>query len=385
MRRALLVGLLLALAGGCSRRQTSSAVDQPPSQSEQAAPSGDASREQTSPLAQKVDALFADAARDETFSGSVVVVDAGKTVLLRGYGKADRENAKLDAADTIFRVGSLTKQFTASAILALAKDGKLDVGDPVAKFFPEYPKESLVKEGVEVTLHHLLSHTSGLPDGRETDYFKANVWKLPIDKGAVIAHTRSLPLVRKPGTKFEYLNYGYFLLGIVLERVSGESYEGFLRRRFFAPFGMKDTGTLLPTDAKDRAALGYHKALLGGLTTMARDPSFRDRDVTFAFGSGQIYSTVSDLALWDRALADGKVTGQEQLFKANLDDYGYGWVTGSAKGVAFAWHNGALSPLGFSSFLIRIPSKQRMIAYLSNLDIEVTEPLEAKVAKLAID
>ena len=385
MNRALLLVALAALAGCSSNRPAAPAASQPAAPNEQQSDAEAPEAEAKNPLAEKADELFSGAAKEGTFAGSVVIVDGGKTILVKGYGDADRKNKKPNETATIFRIGSLTKQFTATAILALADDGKLSVTDPVSKFFPEYPKENLVKDGVEVTLHHLLSHTSGLPDGRKTEYFGANVWKKPIDVDALIGEAKLLPLVRKPGAKFEYLNYGYLLLGVVVERVSGQGYESFVRSRFFEPLGMKDTGTILPADKKEREATGYYKAKSGSFQTIKSDPTFRDRDLSFAFGSGQIYATAGDLALWERALEDGKVKGQDLLFKANLDGYGYGWAIENAGGVEHFWHNGAISPLGFSSFFVRVPSKQRMIAYLSNLDIDITAHLEAKVAELAIE
>ncbi|MBX3209151.1 MAG: beta-lactamase family protein [Labilithrix sp.] len=312
-------------------------------------------------------------------------MDRGEVVLAKGYGRADKDRPRPNDANTVFRIGSLSKQFTAAAILALAHDGKLALRDPLTRFFPEYPRENLSKDGVEVTLHHLLCHTSGLADARKTEYFKSRVWRRPIDRDALVARSSSLPLVRTPGTKFEYLNYGYFLLGVVIERVSGRSYDDFLRNRLLAPLGMTSSGTVLPEELSGRAAIGYHRSTSGSLTSMALDPEFGDRDLTMSLGSGQIYSTVTDLARWEGALAGGRVQGQAQLFQPNLEGYGYGWVIEEANGAQHFWHNGALSPLGFSSFMIRIPSKKRMIAYLSNLDVALTEELEAKVAKLGLE
>jgi D-alanyl-D-alanine carboxypeptidase len=337
-----------------------------------------------SQIARKVDALFESETKKGNFAGSVVVVDGGDTVFTKGYGEADREGSKDNTADTIFRIGSLTKQFTAAAILALASEGKLHVNDPLARFIPEYPKKNLVRDGVEVTLHHLLSHTSGLPDARETEYFKNNVWRRPIDSDRLLAQAKLRPLVRTPGTKFEYLNSGYLLLGVVIERVSKTSYDSFLRSRFFTPLGMRSTGTLLPADLRDRAAVGYYRAESGGLLSMAREANFGDRDVTFAFGSGQIYSSAGDLARWEHALQSQKVQGENLLFTPNLEGYGYGWTIEDVNGVQRIWHNGALSPLGFSCLMVRVPSKKRMIAFLSNFDTDLTEDIELKVADLAL-
>jgi len=379
---------LLLLVAACA--DSAASVQPPPPETADAAPSepvdGSVPEPATPhPLAVKADALFTEAFENGSFSGSVAVVEAGATVFAKAYGSAVREGATPNTVDTIFRIASLTKQFTASAILALAKDAKLSVTDPVSKYFPEYPKANLEKDGVEVTLHHLLSHSSGLPTADRTKYYFDNVWDRPIDKDLLIAEAKLLPLAQKPGTKFQYLNYGYFLLGVVIERVSGQSYEAFLRTRFFDRLGMNDTGAILGAAATPRAAVGYHPTASGSLETMTDDPTFRDRDLTFAFGAGQIYSTVSDLARWERALGAHEIAGEEQLFTPNLNGYGYGWFEKKKGSLVYYWHNGALSPLGFSSFYVRVPSTQRMVVYLSNLDLEMTTDLQGKVAALAVE
>jgi CubicO group peptidase (beta-lactamase class C family) len=168
--------------------------------------------------------------------------------------------------------------------------------------------------------------------------------------------------------------------------VSGQSYEAFLKARFFDPLGMKDTGTVLPSALSSRSATGYYDSK-GELLAFTDDASYKDPDVTLAFGSGQIYSTVSDLARWDRALLGDKVLPAPQkdlLFAPNLDDYGYGWVIQKRNGVTYEWHNGAISPLGFSAFMVRVPSKDRFVAYLSNIDISRVQPLESKIVELVV-
>jgi CubicO group peptidase (beta-lactamase class C family) len=337
-------------------------------------------------LATSIDALFAAAEAKDTFAGTVVVVDGGKTVMVKGYGAADRKTGRKNAEDTIFRIGSITKQFTASAVLALYDDGKLSVNDPVSKYIPEYPKENLTKDGVEVTLHHLLSQSSGMPDGRSTSYFKDNAWLRPIDKQKELEAAMVLPLARKPGEAFEYNNYNYFVLGLVVERVSGKAWDAFLRERFFDPLGMKDTGAFLPAASAPRAAVGYYDSG-GKRIAFADNVGFGDPDVTLAFGSGQIHSTVLDLAKWDRALASGavlKLGSRTLLFSPNLGSYGYGWVIEQKSNVTIEWHNGALSPLGFSALIVRVPSKDRCVAFASNLDYSLTDPLVAKVEALAV-
>lgn len=337
-----------------------------------------------SALAQALDALFAPAASNDTFSGSVLLIDGGEIVWSRGYGAADRTTERANTPSTIFRIGSVSKQLTAAAVLLLVQDGKLALTDPVAKFFPRYPVENLTKDGVAVTVHHLLSHTSGLPDPRATDAFKQIVWTRAIDPTEQVTLAMPLPLLRKPDTKHVYTSYNYLVAALILEKVSGQSYETFLRERIFTPLGMDRTGTHLPASRAAEAAVGYY-AEGSVLTSFADDPFFRDPDVSFAFGSGQLYSTVEDLAKWDRALATASPlvpAVRDLLFTPNRDDYGYGWIIEHDPAL-IEWHNGAISPLGFSAILVRVPDKDRFIAVLSNRDIELVESFEAKVLTLA--
>jgi CubicO group peptidase (beta-lactamase class C family) len=339
------------------------------------------------PLAEAVDALFTEAEANDTFSGSVVVVDAGKMVLEKAYGFADRGGKRKNAPGTRFRIGSLSKQFTASAILALAHDGKLALTDPVSRFFPEYPADNLVNDGVAVTVHHLISHTSGIANPRATPDFKSLVWRRPITPVEQIGWAKGSPLVRKPGTAFAYVNYNFLLAALIVEKVSGQAYETFLRRRFFEPLGMHDTGTVLPQAEAARAAVGYHAGATGQLVALADEASLEDPDVTYAFGSGQIYSTVQDLARWDRALNGDTVlpaASRKLLFAPNLHDYAYGWLVQKKENVTYEWHNGAISPLGFTSLMVRVPSKDRFVAYLSNMDMAFVMPFEAKTLALAL-
>lgn len=358
------------------------------SASTQAPPPAEKKSESPAPneLASDADALFAKATQDGHFSGSIVVVDGGRTVLEKSYGYADVDAKRPNRNDGIYRLGSVTKQFTAAAILALAETGKLSVDDPVTKHITELPSENFAG----VTLHHLLSHTSGIGDARATTWFKAHAWFSAIDPKEYVAVGGALPMRRKPGTKFEYNNWGYYLLGLVVERVSRQALATFMKERFFAPLGMKDTSVLrsaLTAAQQARIPHGYEDSDKDGeLETMDDSRRFVDRDMTMSLGSGQILSTVSDLAKWDRALAARKVLPklQDELFTNVLDDYGYGWAVETRDGVAIQWHNGALSPLGFTALIVRVPSKDRFIAYLANLDVSLVMPIEEKVITLAV-
>jgi CubicO group peptidase (beta-lactamase class C family) len=324
-------------------------------------------------LADAVDALFTDSSSRDTFSGSVIVVDGGQQVLAKGYGFADRTSKRKNTPDTIFRVGSVSKQFALT--------------DPVSKFFPDYPAENLVLDGTVVTLQHLLSHTSGLPDPAGTAGFKAAIWRRPIAPSEQVGFAQTLPLVAKPGSTFAYLNFNFLLAALIVEKTSGLPYGTFIQQRFFGPLAMADSGTVMPASAAPRAAVGYYEDSTNTLASFEATPGFADPDVTVAFGAGQVYSTVLDLAKWDRALTGEKVLAAAQrdlLFTPNLDDYGFGWVIEKQSNVTIEWHNGALEPLGFSAMIVRVPSKDRFVAYLSNFDYPLISPFEPKVEALVV-
>ncbi len=390
----LAVGVSAGAGVACSSTTLEPAAPTAPIDTSDAAPpaNDDASIDAAPPktpnaLADGIDALFTDAAAKDVFSGTVIVVDGGHQVLAKGYGLADRTTKRANTPDTILRIGSMSKQFAATAVLALVADGKLALTDPVSKFFPDYPAANLVMDGVAVTIHHLLSHTSGLPDPASTTAFKQAIWRRPIDPSEQVGFVQALPLVAKPGTTFAYLNFNFLVAALIVEKTAGVPYESFLKTRFFGPLGMKDTGTVLPAGDASRAALGYADLGSGMLTSFSQDPSFKDPDVTVAFGAGQVYSTIGDLALWDRALTGVAVLPAAQrdlLFTPNLASYGYGWVIEKKNNVSFEWHNGALSPVGFASYMIRVPSKDRFVAYLANRDIAGIEPFETKVEALAL-
>jgi CubicO group peptidase (beta-lactamase class C family) len=380
MRPSLIFGLAAFAALGCGGADVGSAPEAPETRKdEQPEPPPEPNA-----LATAADALFTAAVDEGAFAGTVVVIDDGEIVLEKAYGLADRKAERANAVDTIFRLGSASKPLTAAAVLALAEDGALELDDPVAQHFPELLPENLEKDGVSATIHHILTPTSGIGDAKATEYFKKNAWFEVIEPDQLLAAAAELPMVSTPGINFAYSNWGYYLLGLVVERVSGLSYEVFLRERFFAPLGMDDSGTHLPAAKADRAALGYDEKG----ETMAGKAWFKDTQLSLVFGSGQIYATAGDLARWDRALASGAVLPKlgARLFTPALGGYAYGWVVEKKGSVDVQWHNGALAPLGFTSLLVRVPSKDRFVAYLANVGSGLVVPaLEKKTIALAAE
>jgi CubicO group peptidase (beta-lactamase class C family) len=310
-----------------------------------------------------VEALFTHVFTNGAPGVAVLVAQNGKVLFKKGYGFADVEHGAGFAPDTKSRIGSITKQFTASAILRLQEEGKLNVQDKLSKYFPDFPR------GDEVTLHHLLTHTSGIRSYTDKPGFIDKV-TAPIEPDALIKSFQNDAFDFDPGKKWHYDNSGYFLLGRIIEKVSGQSYGDFLRMNFFEPLGMTNTGVHRAGLALEHEALGYQYT--GDAFTNALD-----WDMSWAGGAGALYSTVEDLFRWNEGVFGGKVLKDASLKAAwtpvkteeNKDDdsgngYGYGWSSAHMRGAQEISHGGGLN--GFSSFLMRLPRENFTVAILAN-------------------
>ncbi len=295
------------------------------------------------------------------FSGVVLVAVAGDPVLAQGYGLADREHAIPWSPGTISCTGSITKQFTAAAILKLEEEGKLRVMDPITQYFSGVPPDK-----TRITLHQLLTHTSGIEDldGRD-DYD-------PIGREDFVRLALAQPLSAPPGTHYSYSNAGFSLLGIIIERLSGVSYEEFLRRRFFVPLGMYETGYKLPAWGEARLAMGYQGGTLWG--TILGRPMDVDGPYWVLRANGGIHSSSYDMLRWARALMEGRVLKPESMAKlwtpfvpeGGDSFYGYGWSIRTLPGdVKVITHNGS-NGIFFADFAL-IPKVNLVIFLQSNI------------------
>jgi CubicO group peptidase (beta-lactamase class C family) len=316
------------------------------------------------PAPEKVaDALFRDAVRADGSAVTVLVAQNGKVLFKQAYGMADREHYVAATPETKFRIGSITKQFTASAILKLQEAGKLSVADKLTKYLPDFPR------GDEVTLHHLLTHTSGIRSYTDKPGFMAGVTNA-VKAEDLIKSFKHDPYDFAPGEKWHYDNSGYFLLGYIIAKVSGKSYEDYLRQEFFEPLGMSNTGVYHNDAPPEHEALGY--AYEDGKFSRALN-----WDMSWAGGAGALYSTVEDLYKWNEAVFSGKVLSAASLkaaftpvvTKQNRDEnhdsgYGYGWVAAQMRGAREISHGGGLQ--GFSTFLMRLPERNFTVTVLAN-------------------
>ena len=310
-----------------------------------------------------LDAMFTDVVHGDSPGAAVLVSKDGKTLFEKAYGYASLEHHVPVTPQTKFRIGSITKQFTAAAILRLQEQGKLSVDDPLSKFVADYPR------GSEVRLRHLLTHTSGIHNYTEKPDFLETV-RVPVKSVEDhIGSFRNDPFDFSPGERWSYSNSGYFLLGHIVEKVSGESYADFLRKQFFEPLGMKDTGVYRNGMILAHDATGYAQ----NGTTLEKAA---DWEMSRAGGAGALYSTVEDLARWNDALFAGRVLTKASTDaawtavttvaapQATDDGYGFGWGVGRFRGLREIQHGGGLQ--GFLSQLSRFPDRNLTVVVLAN-------------------
>ena len=320
-----------------------------------------------------VDSLFAAYTGSAVPGASVVVVQNGQVVFRRAYGMADLERRIAATPETDYRLASVSKQFTAMAIMLLAQEGKLRYDQPIRDFLAELPPATQA-----VTVRHLLNHTSGLwdyealiPEGRTAQLNDDDVLGLVASKDSL-----STP----PGTAYCYSNSGYVLLGMIVARVSGVSFPEFLQTRIFGPLGMRSSVAHVEgRDTVPRRAYGYSP----------RSGSFvqTDQSVTSAtLGDGGIYSNIDDLVLWDRALSGGTLIDRASLARATTppvlaggaSEYGFGWFVDRYRGEGRWRHTGETS--GFRNAIIRFPERRLTIVILTNRSSGEPQAIAERIA-----
>ncbi|WP_449426167.1 serine hydrolase, partial [Rhodanobacter lindaniclasticus] len=305
---------------------------------------------------------------------SLLVLKDGKTVLSRGYGRSDLERGTEAGPATDYRLASVTKQFTAAAILLLAQDGKLSIDDPLKRWLPSLPK---VADGI--TLHNLLDHTAGMLNYE--DLMPASYVGQIHDAGVLALLEKEDRLYFPPGSKYRYSNSGYALLALVVERASGMSFSQYLRTRIFQPLGMDGTLAYV-VDGPDipHRAWGYSKACDGWTRT--------DQNAYSAvLGDGGIYSNIADMARWDAALYDDRLLsnasralafGHQVQVSATPEAtyYGFGWrVAGDRQ-----WHSG--ESIGFRNTIVRWPKQHLTVVVLSNRNDPTPYDLAVSIGRL---
>lgn len=303
----------------------------------------------------KVDEYMNAAVKVDGFSGSILVARDGKPIVSRGYAMANIELGVPNSPETVFRLGSVTKQFTALAIMMLAERGKLNVNDSACKYLADCPAA-----WQPITIKNLLTHTSGIANYTDfPDFAKTTI--LPTTNTGMIAALRDKPLDFTPGEKFNYSNSGYFLLGAIIERVSGKPYADFLQENIFAPLGMKQTGYDVSARIIKNRAAGYVRQSGEFLNA-----SYMDMTVPGA--AGALYSTVGDLLAWDQALYTEKLVSRktlDEIFTPFKNGYGYGWGIGKQFEHREISHGGGI--YGFATEIARFPDDKLTLVVLSNV------------------
>jgi len=292
---------------------------------------------------------------------AVGIVQDGKVVLAKGYGKRSLESNQAVEPETMFAIGSVSKQFTCAAVLLLAQDGKLSPNDKVAKYYPK-----LTRAG-DITLLDLMNHTSGYPDYYPLDFVDRRLQK-PIAPDELIQQYAGGKLDFEPATEWSYSNTGFIILGRVVEKITGKPLGDFLRERIFNPLGMTHT-VYEPAPSDSRLATGYTSFALSQSEPVLPEAS------GWLGGAGGIYSSVGDLAKWDLALVEGKVmkselytlmTTSRELKTGKTTGYGCGLAIATVEHRTVLRHGGAVS--GFNAYNTIVPSTRSAIVLLCNKD-----------------
>lgn len=311
----------------------------------------------------RIDSIVAAEMRRSSVQGAAVAVFAkDRPILAKGYGMANLETGTAASAETVFRIGSLTKQFTAVAIMQLIEQGKLALDDEITKYLPDFPTQ-----GHKVTIRHLLTHTSGI---KNYTALGPKVWnetfRLDQTDDQMIALFKDQPFDFNPGERFNYTNSGFYLLGVIIQKVARIPYPQYLRERLFVPLGLRSTSYCDDRSIVRHRAQGYEVA---GAEVVNAAPI----SMTVPGAAGAICSTVQDLALWQRSLDDARLitpASRDAMRTAAItadgkaSNYGFGLGIGSFEGRRLISHSGGVN--GFVAWLGSFPADDLTIVVLTN-------------------
>lgn len=293
--------------------------------------------------------------KQNKFNGSVLVAQKGQVLLQQGYGYKDVARKTKADANSLYQYGSVTKQFTSALIMYLQEKGKLSIRDKLSKYFPDLPFAD------SVTIYHLLTHTSGIYNYTQNGEFMKNDAVKPATEEKILALFRNHPLEFSPGTKFNYSNSGYMLLGYIIEKASGLPYEKLARQVILQPLGMKTAGFDFAHNTSADRTTGYN--MIDG--DKADQANIVDSSVSYA--AGALYGSVKDLYAWHQALEKGALLSAaswKQVYTPFLSKYGFGWDIDSVYGRPVVQHNGGI--FGYTSVIKRFPQDDVVVIALSN-------------------
>lgn len=316
----------------------------------------------TGNTSKQIDTLVSQYAECCSFTGTVLVSEHNRVVFKKGYGLANREWNIPNTPDVKFRIGSITKQFTSMLVMQQVAKGSIKLDGHLSDYLPYYRQDT----GSKVTISQLLSHTSGIPSYTDDPKFFGDVSRNYYAVEDFVKKFCSGDLQFEPGTKFHYDNSGYFILGAILEHVSGKTYEALLKEDILVPLAMKDSGYDRHADILPKRAAGYQQEFAG-----VESAPYLDMSLPFAAGS--LYSTVEDLHKWDQALYSDKLLPgdlKQKLFTPNLENYGYGWFIRAIPagepggGQTMISHGGGIN--GFNTLEQRLVGDHDLIVIFNN-------------------
>jgi CubicO group peptidase (beta-lactamase class C family) len=308
---------------------------------------------------------------------AILVAKKDRIIYEKAFGMANLELNLPLKPEMVFRIGSVTKQYTAIAILKLMEEGKLSVKDSIQRFFPQFPFK-----GNTVTLENLLTHTSGLIDYQVFDIHMPNAIRMDLPTSLFLDSLAPRPLEFKPGTKYAYSNSNYFMLGMIIEKITGKTYQAYLQETILRPAGLLNTYYDVPWKVIPGRVSGY----------TGNGPKYNNAgyiSMNHVFSAGALLSNVRDLYNWNKALRSYSIVKKETLDKAwtsymlldsTLAGYGYGWFDGMLQGVKTIWHGGAID--GFRAMECYFPEQEIFIAILINAESDGIFSLTEKLPEL---
>ncbi len=331
--------------------------------------------------AARIDAIIRSQFPADRPGAAIIAVKNGQVIFRKAYGLANLELGVPLQPDMVFRLGSVTKQFTATAIMMLAEQGKLSIQDPITKYLPDYPMQGHV-----ITVEHLLTHTSGIQSYTDMPGWMTSKILADMTVQELIDGFKREPMQFAPGERFAYNNSGYILLGAIIEKASGEDYGRFITDHIFKPLGMNSSYYGTNERIIPRRVEGYDGS-------QAEQRNARYLSMTQPYAAGSLVSTVDDLARWDEALYTERLLKKpalEQMWTpyklkdGKPTDYGYGWTLAKLQGRRAVEHGGGI--FGFTSYGLRLPDDHVYVAVLCNTTTPKADPgfLARKIAAVLV-
>lgn len=333
------------------------------------------SRSYAQNLESTIDSLLQEKYQDNAPGATFLVARNGNVIYNKAFGLANLELDVPMQIDNVFEIGSMTKQFTAISILMLMEKGKLNLDDDIRKFIPDYPTN-----GNKITIHHLLTHTSGIKNFTSIKGLNA-ISKQDLTPIELIDFFKNEPMDFIPGEKFKYNNSGYVVLGYIIEKITGNSYANFVEEQIFKELDMTASQYASHKEIIKNRASGYHN----------KDVYINNREVSFSlpYSSGSLMSNVNDMFKWQEAIKNNLLISKETTGKAFANytlnngepiNYGYGWHIKTINGISSREHGGAI--FGFKSMGIHLPNEDIYVIGLNNCDCNSPTEITRKIAEL---